>query len=59
MQSLQDHIQENYNGNQSAFGRDHGLLKQEVRQYLKAKKPVFVIEGLLVQVIRNLNKGDL
>jgi hypothetical protein len=58
MKSLQDHITENHNGNKSAFGRAHGLIRQEVNQYLNAKKPVFVIDGKLVQIIRNL-EGEI
>lgn len=55
LQGLSDYIEEHYNGNQSAFGRAHGLQRAQVQQYLNAKKPVFVVDNRLVQVIRELN----
>ena len=54
LQSLADYIKENFDGNQSAFGRAHDLQRAQVQQYLNAKKPVFVVCGKLVQVIRDL-----
>lgn len=60
LQSLADYIKENFDGNQSAFGRAHDLQRAQVQQYLNAKKPVFVVSGKLVQVIRDLEyTGDL
>lgn len=55
LQSLADYIQAHFNGNQSAFARANGLQRAQVQQYLNAKKPVFVVDGKLVQVIRDLN----
>lgn len=54
LKRLADYIDENYGGNQSAFARANGLERSQVQQYLKAKKPVFVLDGKLVQVIREL-----
>ena len=55
LQSLADYITENHGGNQAAFGRAHDLQRAQVQQYLNAKKPVYVVDGKLVQVIRGLN----
>lgn len=55
MKTLTDYIQEHYNGNQSEFGRKLGVERTQVRQWLKAKKPVYVVDDKLVQVIRNVN----
>lgn len=55
LQLLSDYIAEHYSGNQSAFGRAHGLQRAQVQQYLNAKKPVCVVGGKLVQVIRDLD----
>lgn len=55
LQSLADYIAENFDGNQSAFGRAHDLQRSQVQQYLSAKKPVYVVGDKLVQVIRDLN----
>lgn len=55
LQSLANYIQERYNGNQSEFGRAHGLQRAQVQQYLKAKKQVCVVDNKLVQIIRDLN----
>ena len=56
MQTLAEYIEQHYGGNQSAFGRAHDLTRAQVHQYLNAKKPVHVIDGKLVQVIRVLDK---
>lgn len=58
LQSLADYIQEHHNGNQSEFGRSLGLTRAQVYQYLNAKKPVYVVEGKLVQVIREITQTD-
>lgn len=55
LKSLADYIQENHNGNQSAFARAVGVERMTVNQWLKAKKPVFVVDNKLVQVIRDLD----
>lgn len=55
MQSLADYIKENFNGNQSAFGRANNLHRAQVQQYLNAKKPVCVVDSKLVQVMRDLS----
>lgn len=54
MKTLSDYIEEHYNGNQSEFGRSLGVERSQVQQWLKAKKPVYVVDGKLVQVIRDV-----
>lgn len=54
LQSLADYINENYSGNQSAFGRANNLHRAQVQQYLNAKKQVCVVDNKLVQVMRDL-----
>lgn len=58
LQSLADYIQEHHNGNQSEFGRSQDLTRAQVYQYLNAKKPVYVVDGKLVQVMRDLNRPE-
>lgn len=55
LQSIADFITDNFDGNQSAFGRAHSLQRAQVQQYLNAKKPVYVVDNKLVQVIRDLD----
>jgi hypothetical protein len=55
LQSLADYIQEHYNGNQSEFGRAVRVERSQVQQWLKAKKPVYVVDDKLVQVIRDVS----
>ena len=55
LKSLADYITDNFDGNQSAFGRAHDLQRAQVQQYLNAKKPVYVVDNKLVQVIRDLD----
>lgn len=55
IKGLADYIADNFDGNQSAFGRAHNLQRAQVQQYLKAKKPVYVVDNKLVQVIRDLD----
>jgi len=56
LKSLADHITENHGGNNSAFGRSlpESVERHQVAQWLNAKKPVYVFESKLVQVIREL-----
>jgi hypothetical protein len=50
---LADYIRVQYNGNQSAFGRVYGVPREQVRQWLRAKKPVLVTSGgAIVSVLR-------
>ena len=58
MQPLADHIAEHYEGNQSAFARAYGIERQSVRQYLTAKKPVYMVGGKIVQIIRDQPKKE-
>ena len=52
---LIDYIHQYYDGNQSAFARAAGVERQQIRQYLNAKKEVFVVDGKIVTVLRELN----
>ena len=54
LQSLADYINDNFDGNQSAFGREYGLHRSEVQQFLTAKKQVLVVDGVMVKFIRQL-----
>lgn len=54
MQTLAEYIEAEHNGNQSAFAASLGVARNQVQQWLKAKKPVYVVDGKLVQVIREL-----
>ena len=52
--SLSDFICEKYGGNHIAFARDIGVQRNQIQQWLNAKKPVYVVDGKLVQVIREI-----
>ena len=54
LQSLPDFISQNHGGNNSDFARSAGVERNQVQQWLNAKKPVFVIDGKLIQVVREL-----
>ena len=57
-QKLADHINSYYGGNNSEFGRAYGVERNQVQQWLKAKKPVLVLpDGCLIQVIREPGKS--
>jgi ABC-type branched-subunit amino acid transport system substrate-binding protein len=53
-QSLAEYISKHHSGNNSDFARSIGVERNQVQQWLNAKKPVYVIDGKLVQVIREL-----
>jgi hypothetical protein len=55
LQSLVDFIAAEHGGNNSAFARFLDVERNQVQQWLKAKKPVFVIDGKLVHLIREIN----
>jgi|APSaa5957512493_1039668.scaffolds.fasta_scaffold154093_2 hypothetical protein len=57
MKSLSDHISSKHDGNNSQFARAIDVKRNQIHQWLNAKKPVFVVDGKLVQVIRDL-KGN-
>lgn len=52
LQSLADHITEQYGGNNSACARAYGVERNQVQQWLNAKNPVYVIDGVLVKLVR-------
>ena len=52
LKSLADHIADEYGGNNSACARAYGVERNQVQQWLRAKKPVFVLDGALVNLIR-------
>ncbi len=54
LQSLSDFIAANHGGNNSDFARLAGVERNQVQQWLNAKKPVYVVNGKLIQVIREL-----
>ena len=54
LKSLADHIEENYNGNNSACARAYRVERNQVQQWLEAKKPIFVINNTLVSIVREL-----
>ena len=58
LQSLADYIAENHDGNNSDFARAVGVERHQVQQWLKAAKPVFVIDGKLVAVLRDIESNN-
>lgn len=61
LQCLADYIAEHHGGNNAAFGRTikpSGVERHQVQQWLNAKKPVYVLGGKLVQVIRELDSDS-
>ena len=51
LQPLAKHIEQHYEGNKSAFAHAFGISRQHLNGYFKAKKPVYVLGGKLVQII--------
>ena len=51
---LADYISKHHSGNNSDLARAVGVERNQVQQWLNAKKPVYVSDGKLVQVIREL-----
>ena len=55
MTPLQKYINEKHGGSQTAFAKANGYKDtKSVRQLLNAKSPYFVLDGLLVQVKRDI-----
>ena len=54
LQSLADYIEEKYGGNQNAFSIANGCPRQQVTRWLKAEKPIFVVDGKMVALLREL-----
>lgn len=54
LQSLADYIDEHYNGNRSAFANANNVVRQQVNGWLNAAKPVYVVGGKMVAVLRSL-----
>lgn len=54
LKPLAKHIEQSYGNNQSAWGRANDLDRSQVGQFLKAKKPVCVVDGHLVAVLRKV-----
>lgn len=53
LQTLSEHIKEEYGGNQSECARAYGVERNQVKQWLGAVKPVCVLDdGRLITVIR-------
>jgi len=55
LKSLAEFIKTEHEGNNSSFARFVGVERNQVQQWLKAKKPVFVVNGKLIRVIREIN----
>ena len=53
LKSLDEFIEDEHGGNQSAFAKRAGVERNQVAQWLNAKKPVFVCENKLVSEIRD------
>lgn len=55
LKSLAAFIEDEHSGNNSAFARRLGVKRNQIHQWLNAKKPVFVVGGKLVQVMKDLS----
>ena len=53
--SLASHIKDKHKGNRSSFARCVGVSPQLVAAWLKSKKPYFVIDGKVVQLVVDFN----
>lgn len=51
---LKDYIDKEHGGNNSAFARSICVKRNQVQQWLGAKKPVYVVDGNLIQVLKTL-----
>jgi DNA-binding transcriptional regulator YiaG len=55
LKSLADFIDDEHGGNNSAFAKRLGVERNQVQQWLKAQKPVYVYEKKLVTVVRDFD----
>jgi len=53
MKSLAEHIKDEYRGCNAACARAYGVERNQVQQWLRAKKPVYVVDGALVAIIKS------
>jgi len=53
--TLASHIKDKHRGNRSSFARCVGVSPQLVAAWLKSKKPYFVIDGKVVQLVVDFN----
>jgi len=53
--TLASHIKDKHQGNRSSFARCVGVSPQLVAGWLKSKKPYFVIDGKVVQLVVDFN----
>lgn len=54
LQSLADYIDEHYSGNRNAFAAFNFVTRQQVNGWLNAAKPIYVVDGKMVAVVRDL-----
>jgi len=53
--TLAHHIKDKHRGNRSSFARCAGVSPQLVAGWLKSKKPYFVVDGKVVQLVVDFN----